>query len=166
MFASKTGCNSTCCLDSGEQICYFDHAHQMLTRILRKFEYFGNIIKKKKPVNNSFTGFCCFLLLLSAERKSFVVKLIRLLQVVTKGRFWRINLVTNGLHDETGRTASIPAGNGDWRRNMANSRRLKLFCERCIWQTTDPLRRFYRCQYCRRLWKIPLQRESELLLLF
>ena len=71
MFASKTGCNSTCCLDSGEQICYFDHAHQMLTRILRKFEYFGNIIKKKKPVNNSFTGFCCFLLLLSAERKRF-----------------------------------------------------------------------------------------------
>jgi hypothetical protein len=27
-------------------------------------------------------------------------------------------------------------------------------------------RRFYRCQYCRGLWKISLQRKSELLLLF
>jgi hypothetical protein len=43
----------------------------MLTRILRKSEYFGKAIKKKKPVNCSFTGFCCFLLLLSAERKRF-----------------------------------------------------------------------------------------------
>ena len=71
MFPSQTGCNSVCYIGSGEQIFYFDNAHQMLTRILGKIEYSGRGLKKKKPVNDSFTGFCCFLLLLSAERKRF-----------------------------------------------------------------------------------------------
>lgn len=60
-----------CYVGSGEQIFYFDNAHQMLTRILGKIEYSGRGLKKEKPVNDSFTGFCCFLLLLSAERKRF-----------------------------------------------------------------------------------------------
>lgn len=60
-----------CYIGSGEQIFYFDNAHQMLTRILGKIEYSGRGLKKKKPVNDSFTGFFCFLLLLLAERKRF-----------------------------------------------------------------------------------------------
>ena len=60
-----------CYIGSGEQLFYFDNAHQMLTRILGKIEYSGRGLKKKKPVNDSFTGFCCFLLRLSAERKRF-----------------------------------------------------------------------------------------------
>lgn len=93
-----------CYIGSGEQIFYFDNAHQMLTRILGKIEYSGRGLKKKKPVNDSFTGFFCFLLLLLAERKRFELSmqlptyyLSRVAPSTTRAPLYRAAKIAKGL---------------------------------------------------------------------